>query len=178
MPLAVHAIEQFGWKGAFEFYSFLQDLVQTDETVLWLMRQLKKYSGSKDKDERRFARAITSWLAHSDVAIRPPLIRRLPTRFLRGGRTELTTGHDVLLALEDLDPPLGGLSPCHEFESGHRRQSLVSKSGTICHDYIVEVALFLSRILSRFGAVTGTHGPKNTGKTGCFSRSGRRGRHV
>ncbi len=69
MPLAIQAIEQYGWENAFEFYSFIQDLVQTDETVLWLIAQLKRYGGSTDEGERRYANAATNGLTHADAAI-------------------------------------------------------------------------------------------------------------
>ena len=39
MPLVIQAFEQFG-NDAFEMFSFLGDLVQTDESVDWLCRQI------------------------------------------------------------------------------------------------------------------------------------------
>ena len=43
MPLVIQAIEQYGWKDAFQFYSFTSELPQTDETVRWLMGQIKTH---------------------------------------------------------------------------------------------------------------------------------------
>ena len=67
MPLAIQAIEQYGKDDAFERYSFLKDLVQTDETVLWLIAQIKK----------QVARRHSIWelRACHQVGIRPMLKR-------------------------------------------------------------------------------------------------------
>ena len=69
MPLAIQAIDQYGWKNAFEFYSFTSELPQTDETVLWLVGQLKKHGGSKDEEELKYAHAAMQGLIHADAAI-------------------------------------------------------------------------------------------------------------
>lgn len=69
MPLAIQAIDQYGWKNAFEFYSFTSELPQTDETVLWLIGQLKKHCGSKNEEELKYAHAAMQGLTHADVAI-------------------------------------------------------------------------------------------------------------
>jgi len=42
MPLVIQAIDKFGFDNAFETYSFLEDLVQIDDTVRWLIQQLSK----------------------------------------------------------------------------------------------------------------------------------------
>lgn len=65
MPLAIQAIEQHGWKGAFEFYSFMRDLAQTDETVLWLVGQVKKCG--EPNEEFGYVNAIRSALIHADA---------------------------------------------------------------------------------------------------------------
>ena len=39
MPLVIQAIERCGFDDAFSTHSFLKNLVQTDETVSWLIRQ-------------------------------------------------------------------------------------------------------------------------------------------
>ena len=69
MPLAIHAIEQYGWKDAFEFYTFMSELPQIDETALWLIGQLKRYCGSTDEEELRYAHAAMRGLIHADAAI-------------------------------------------------------------------------------------------------------------
>lgn len=69
MPLAIQVIEQHGWKDAFEFHSFMDDLVQTDETVLWLIAQIKKYAQSPDEEERRYAHFASKGLVHANIAI-------------------------------------------------------------------------------------------------------------
>ena len=67
MPLAIQAIDQYGWKDAFEFYSFMPDLPQTDETFVWLAGQVKSH-GTPD-EEYGYLNAIRSGLTHADAAI-------------------------------------------------------------------------------------------------------------
>jgi hypothetical protein len=69
MPLAIQAIEQYGWKDAFEFYSFMANLVQTDETVFWLVSQFKNFCRSTNENELRFAHAAMRGLIHADASI-------------------------------------------------------------------------------------------------------------
>jgi hypothetical protein len=69
MPQAIQAIEQYGWKDAFEFYSFLPNLVQSDETVRWLLAQIKKYGGCTDEEDLRFSHALANGLAQADARI-------------------------------------------------------------------------------------------------------------
>lgn len=69
MPLAIQAIEQYGWKDAFEFYSFMANLRQTDETVLWMAGQIKKYARNTDEDERCYAYATSKGLIKADATI-------------------------------------------------------------------------------------------------------------
>lgn len=69
MPLAIQAIEQNGWENAFEIYRFLDDLVQTDETVLWLIRQIKQQAKANPNEEGGYVDSIGSALVHADAAI-------------------------------------------------------------------------------------------------------------
>jgi hypothetical protein len=73
MPLAIQAIEQYGWENAFHIYSFLDDLVQNDETVLWLIRQIKKQAKANRNDEGGgeggYVDSIRSALVHADAEI-------------------------------------------------------------------------------------------------------------
>lgn len=75
MPLAIQAIEQHGWDDAFEVYSFLSDLAQTDETILWLVEQIKRH-GRPDEDfgyrhatRAALMRADTDLLKRHDATI-------------------------------------------------------------------------------------------------------------
>lgn len=65
MPLAIQVIERYGWDDGFEFYSFVEDLVQTDETVLWLIAQIKKF-GEPD-EEYGYVHALRSALVNADA---------------------------------------------------------------------------------------------------------------
>ena len=69
MPLAIEAIEQFGKDEAFEIYSFLDDLVQTDDTVLWLIGQVKAYGQPVEGEYGSYERAIRRGLVRADAAV-------------------------------------------------------------------------------------------------------------
>jgi hypothetical protein len=73
MPLAIQAIEKIGSENAFHIYSFLDDLVQNDETVLWLIRQIKKQAKANRNDEGGgeggYVDSIRSALVHADAEL-------------------------------------------------------------------------------------------------------------
>ena len=41
MPLVIQAIERYGWANAFESCSFMPRLVQSDDTIRWLIEQIQ-----------------------------------------------------------------------------------------------------------------------------------------
>jgi hypothetical protein len=67
MPLVIQAIEKFGFDYAFQAHSFMEDLVQTDETVHWLIQQLTKLGQPANEKE---AGPI---LAYISALIRPEI---------------------------------------------------------------------------------------------------------
>jgi hypothetical protein len=69
MPLVIQTIEQFGFNSAFSTHSFLKDLVQTDETVRWLLQQLGKAGQTADEKDAERTLAYVSALIHADPAV-------------------------------------------------------------------------------------------------------------
>jgi hypothetical protein len=69
MPLVIQAIEKFGFENAFDIYSFMQNLVQTDETVRWLIQQLTKLGQPANEKEAEPVLAYISALVHADPAV-------------------------------------------------------------------------------------------------------------
>ena len=69
MPLAIQAIEQYGWENAFHIFSFMDNLVQTDETVLWLITQIEQQAKANPDDEAGYVDSIRSALVHADAEI-------------------------------------------------------------------------------------------------------------
>jgi hypothetical protein len=69
VPLAIQAIEQHGKDTAFEIYSFLSDLIQTDETVIWLVAQIKKHGQPDEGKYGSYEHCIRSALVHADAAV-------------------------------------------------------------------------------------------------------------
>jgi hypothetical protein len=47
MPLVIQAVEEHGWDDAFGTYSFLDDLVQTEETLRWVIDRLSSPKRSR-----------------------------------------------------------------------------------------------------------------------------------
>lgn len=72
MPLVIESVERYGWHDAFEFYSYLDDLTQTDDTVRWLIRQIKQSDPSIDAGIEIFILSCRSALIHAD----PTLLQR------------------------------------------------------------------------------------------------------
>ena len=72
MLLAIQAIERFGWQDAFQTYAFFNDLVQSDETVRWFIRQLEQASTPESEEEAEWVVACVSALVHAT----PALLRR------------------------------------------------------------------------------------------------------
>jgi hypothetical protein len=69
MPVAIQAIEKYGFDDAFQTYFFLENLVQTDESVSWLIRQLKTLGQPRNDKEAKPILAYMSALVHADPAV-------------------------------------------------------------------------------------------------------------
>lgn len=69
MPFVIQAIDKFGFENAFDTYAFMQNLVQTDETVRWLIQQLTKLGQPANEKEAEPILAYISALIHADPAI-------------------------------------------------------------------------------------------------------------
>jgi hypothetical protein len=85
MPLVIQAIERFGFDKAFQAHSFMEDLVQTDETVRWLIQQLTKLGQPANEKEAGPILAYISALIPADPAV-------------------LKNHHSEIVALDSLDP--------------------------------------------------------------------------
>ena len=71
MPLVIQAFERFGLQ-AFEIYSFLDDLVQTEESVAWLIREIERVNPDADERSSDFFTACVGALRHADAALLNP----------------------------------------------------------------------------------------------------------
>jgi SEC-C motif len=69
MPLVIQAIEKFGFDNGFQTHSFMEDLVQTEETVRWLIQQLSKLGQPANEKEAEPVLAYISALVHADPAV-------------------------------------------------------------------------------------------------------------
>ena len=68
MPLVIQTIEKLGFENALT-HTFLEDLVQTDETVRWLIQQLSKLGQPANEKEAEPILAYISALIYADPAI-------------------------------------------------------------------------------------------------------------
>ena len=69
MPLAIQAIETHGWDDAFEYHHCLDHLVQTEETLLWLIDRLNKMGRPKTHEQVELCNQLASVISHADVAL-------------------------------------------------------------------------------------------------------------
>lgn len=66
LPMAIQAIEQFGWEQAFESYTFLKDLVQTDATLQWLIGKLEALESPANEEQVSIVSSCRKVLCHVD----------------------------------------------------------------------------------------------------------------
>lgn len=71
MPLVMQAFERFG-DTAFEMFTFLEDLVQTSESVAWLCRQIEQVDPDAEEEASSFFTACVAALRHADSAALKP----------------------------------------------------------------------------------------------------------
>ena len=69
MPLVIQAIDKFGFDNAFETYSFLERIMQSEETVRWLIQQLTKLGQPANEKEAEPILAYLSGLVQADPAV-------------------------------------------------------------------------------------------------------------
>jgi len=72
MPLVIQAFEQAALK-AFEIYSFLDELVQTDESVPWLIAEIERIDLDTDARSSNFFTGCVAALRHADAAVLKPI---------------------------------------------------------------------------------------------------------
>jgi hypothetical protein len=69
MPLAIRAIETYGWEDAFEYLSCIGDLAQTEDTLLWLVSRLNRMGRPTTSKESEHCHRLSSVIADCDVAL-------------------------------------------------------------------------------------------------------------
>jgi SEC-C motif len=69
MPVVIEAIEGYGWEAAFDEYWFMERLVQTEETVAWLIRQIQQSAELPYGVEPNRLTACTAALTQADPVV-------------------------------------------------------------------------------------------------------------
>ena len=69
MPLAIQAIQTYGWEEAFRLAHGLSDLVQTEETFLWLIDQLNRLDRPRATEDAELCWRLSSIIAAADVSL-------------------------------------------------------------------------------------------------------------
>ncbi len=68
MPLVIQAFERYGSE-AFEMASFLEGLVQSEQSVAWLIRQIERIDPDADEQSDCLFANLTDALRHADAAV-------------------------------------------------------------------------------------------------------------
>jgi hypothetical protein len=66
MPLVIQAIDRYGLENAFDVYNFLRELVQTEESVCWLIDQLRQPQPMDNERALQRSHDLQTALIHSD----------------------------------------------------------------------------------------------------------------
>ena len=66
MPLVIQAIATYGFQQAFPAYEFLDNIVQTDDTVRWLIQRIRALEQPTGDDEFKELVAYAAALLHAD----------------------------------------------------------------------------------------------------------------
>ena len=69
MPAAVKALETYGWQDAFSDVETLQPLVQSDETISWLVSEFVRLEDSTDRREWEYLSALSWILAEAEAGL-------------------------------------------------------------------------------------------------------------
>jgi len=72
MPVVIEAIERYGWTDAFEAYSFFARIVQTDQSIRWLIDQLKPIGRETTEEQHRLVIYFLLALTGADPAVLKP----------------------------------------------------------------------------------------------------------
>lgn len=68
MPLAIQAFDRYGLD-AFDVYSFMEGLVQTDDTVAWLIKEIERGGSSTSERDARYGAALVNAVRHADAVV-------------------------------------------------------------------------------------------------------------
>ena len=69
MPLAIQAVETYGWDDAFRACSSMGELAQTEDTLLWFMDQLNRMGHPTNPKEAEHCEQLSSIIARSDISL-------------------------------------------------------------------------------------------------------------
>ena len=69
MPIAIKAVETYGWQDAFSDIETLQPLTQSDETVSWLVSECNRLEDSTDRREWEYLTALSWILAEAEACL-------------------------------------------------------------------------------------------------------------
>ena len=69
MPLAIQAVETYGWDDAFEYPHCLSKLAQTEETLLWLIARLEEIGRPGTHEQAGFCSSLAAVISGADAAL-------------------------------------------------------------------------------------------------------------
>lgn len=100
MPVAIQALERFGRDKAFNYYHGIVDLAQTDETIRWVINELKTQPRVTE-EQKLYASHLSHLLAQADPRIIQPHEQEvLSVPAFDAGRREQLTRRVRLLSVD------------------------------------------------------------------------------
>ena len=69
MPVAIQAVETYGWEAAFEYASYLSSLVQTEETFRWLINRMECIGYPATPQARAECLGLAAVIVNSDASL-------------------------------------------------------------------------------------------------------------
>ena len=69
MPLAVRAVETYGWDDVFEFFAGFANLAQTQDTLLWFIGELAKAGRPSNLRQANHCLRLSSLISQADVGL-------------------------------------------------------------------------------------------------------------
>ena len=69
MPFAIEAVETYGWEAAFEYPSNLRSLVQTEETLRWVIERMERIGYPETRLAREESYQLAATLVKSDATL-------------------------------------------------------------------------------------------------------------
>ena len=69
MPLAIEAVEAYGWENSFGFPHTLAGLAQTEDTLLWVIDQLNRQGRPESEEDSNHCFSLSKIISRANVSL-------------------------------------------------------------------------------------------------------------